>query len=397
MDLREVLQAFLDHRHEVLVRRTKHRLGEIARRLEVLGGLIVAYLNLDEVIRIIRYEDEPRAKLIQTFDLSEVQADAILNMRLRALRRLEEMKIREEHEKLTAEQADLDALLQDEGRRWSTIAGQIRETRKRFGKDTELGRRRTELGDAPPEVDVPVEAFVEREPITVLCSAKGWIRAMKGHLQDTSEVKYKDGDRHRFAVHAQTTDKLLIFATNGRFYTLNADRLPGGRGFGEPLRLMLDLANDHDVVTILVHKGGRKLLVASDDNRGFQVDEDEVVAQKKGGKQILSVSGQTEAKLCRPIPAGADHVAVVGTNRKLLVFPLDELPELAKGRGVILQKTKDAGLADAKAFRLEDGLTWKINAERTRTETDLRAWLGKRATAGRMVPSGFPKSNSFGG
>jgi topoisomerase-4 subunit A len=396
MDLREVLQAFLDHRHEVLVRRTRHRLGEIARRLEVLDGLIVAYLNLDEVIRIIRYEDEPRAKLIQTFDLSEVQADAILNMRLRALRKLEEMKIREEHEKLSAEQADLEALLQDEGRRWSSIAGQIRETRKRFGKDTELGRRRTELGDAPPEVDVPLEAFVEREPITVLCSAKGWIRAMKGHLQDTAEVKYKDGDRHRFAIHAQTTDKLLIFATNGRFYTLGADRLPGGRGFGEPLRLMLDLPNDHDVVTILVHKGGRRLLVASDDNRGFQVDEDEVVAQKKGGKQILTVSGKTEAKLCRPIPAEADHVAVVGTNRKLLVFALEELPELAKGRGVILQKTKDAGLADAKAFRLEDGLSWKINAERTRTETDLRAWLGKRATAGRMVPSGFPKSNTFG-
>jgi len=396
MDLRELLQAFLDHRHEVLVRRTRHRLDEIARRLEVLDGLLVAYLNLDEVIRIIRYEDEPRAKLIETFSLSEVQADAILNMRLRSLRKLEEMKIREEHEKLSAEQAELQSLLQDEGARWQRIAGQIRDVRKRFGKDTDLGRRRTELGDAPPDVDVPLETLVEREPITVLCSAKGWIRAMKGHVQDVSEVKYKDGDKHRFAVHAQTTDKLLVFATNGRFYTLAADKLPGGRGFGEPLRLMVELPNDHDVVTILTHKPGRKLLVGADDGRGFLVDEDETVAQKKGGKQVLSVSGKTEARVCRPVPPQADHIAVVGENRKLLVFPLAELPEMAKGRGVILQRTKDGGMADAKAFKLEDGLTWKQNAERTRTETDLRAWLGKRATAGRMVPNGFPKTNTFG-
>jgi topoisomerase-4 subunit A len=396
MDLREVLQAFLDHRHDVLVRRTRHRLSEIAKRLEVLDGYLIAYLNLDEVIRIIREEDHVRQKLIDTFNLTEVQADAILNMRLRTLRKLEEMKIREEHQKLTEEQADLQDLMNDESRRWQRIGDDLKTIRKRFGKDTELGRRRTELGDAPAEIDVPVEAFVEREPITVICSRKGWIRAMKGHLSDTGEVKYKDGDGPRFAVHAQTVDKILIFATNGRFYTLNPDRLPGGRGYGEPLRLMIDLPNDADVVQILSHKPGRKLLVASDSGHGFIVEENETVAQKKGGKQILTVPSGFEAKLCRPVPQEADHIAVVGDNRKLLLFPRNELPELSKGRGVFLQRYKDGGLADAKAFKLDDGLTWKINAERTRTESDLRAWLGKRATAGRMVPNGFPRKTGFG-
>ncbi len=396
MDLRQVLRAFLDHRHEVLLRRTRHRLDEIARRLEVLDGYLVAYLNLDEVIRIIREEDEPKAELMRRFDLSEAQADAILNMRLRALRKLEEMKIREEHKKLSAEQADLRDLMADAGRRWRTIAGQLGETRRAFGQDTELGRRKTVLGDAPGEVEVPLEAVVEREPVTVLCSAKGWIRAMKGHLQDTGEVKYKDGDKARFAIHAQTTDRLLIFATNGRFYTLGVDRLPGGRGFGEPLRLMIDLPNDQDVVQVLVYQGGRRLLLAASDGRGFLVDEDEVVAQKKGGKQVLNVGGLTHAALCRQVPEDADHVAVVGENRKLLVFPLDELSEMSKGRGVILQRYKGGGIADAKAFRLADGLTWAAGKGRTRSESDLRAWLGRRGTAGRLVPSGFPRSNTFG-
>jgi topoisomerase-4 subunit A len=396
MDLRQVLQAFLDHRHEVLVRRTRHRLAEIARRLEVLEGYLVAYLNLDEVIRIIREEDEPKAELMRRFELTEVQAEAILNMRLRALRKLEELKIREEHAKLSEEQADLQALMADEPRRWRVVGDQLKAIKKRFGKSEIIGRRRTHLGEVPADIDVPLEAVVEREPITVLCSAKGWIRAMKGHLQDSADVKYKDGDRHRFAIHAQTTDKLLVFATNGRFYTLGADRLPGGRGFGEPLRLMIDLPNDQDIVTILVHKGGRKLLVAANDGRGFLVSEDDVVAQKKGGKQILTVSGKTEALLCRPVSEGADHLAVAGSNRKLLVFPLEELSELAKGRGVILQRYKDAELKDAKAFRLEDGLTWPAGAGRTRTETDLRPWLGKRGQAGRLAPNGFPRSNTFG-
>jgi topoisomerase-4 subunit A len=409
MDLRDVLQAFLDHRHEVLVRRSRHRLEEIARRLEILEGYLVAYANLDEVIRIIREEDEPKPVLVDRFGLTETQAEAILNMRLRALRKLEEEGIRAEHGRLTEEQTDLRDLLADADRRWRTIADEIRATRKQFGpgaeskgdspsaaKGTDLGRRRTELGKAPPDVEVPLEAVVEREPVTVLCSAKGWIRALKGHHEDVSDAKYKDGDRQRFVVPAQTTDKLLIFATNGRFYTLGVDRLPGGRGFGEPARLLVDLPNDQDIVEVLVHTPGRKLLVAASDGRGFVVREDEVVAQTRSGKRVLNVSGATEAAVCRPIPEEADHVAVVGSNRKLLVFPLDEVPEMSRGRGVILQRYRDGGLADAKAFRLSDGLTWQAGAGRTRTETDLTAWLGKRAQAGRMAPNGFPRSNTFG-
>ncbi len=396
MDLRSVLRAFLAHRHDVLQRRTRHRLDAIARRLEILDGYLVAYLNLDEVIRIIREEDKPKPVLMERFALTEIQADAILNMRLRALRKLEEMKIREEHNNLTAEQADLQDLMQDSDRRWARIGDELDTVRAQFGPDTELGRRRTDLGEAPPDVDVPLEAVVEREPITVLCSAKGWIRAMKGHLQDVGEVKYKDGDGPRFAVHAYTTDKLLVFATNGRFYTLGAERLPGGRGFGEPLRLMIDLANDEDVVQILTHQGGRKLLVASSDGRGFVTAEDDVVAQKKGGKQILSPAKGARAAVCRPVPPEADHLAVVGENRRMVVFPLGELSELAKGRGVILQRYRDGGLTDAKPFRYADGLSWPAGKGRRRTESDLRAWLSRRGGQGRMVPSGFPKSNRFG-
>jgi len=397
MDLRQVLRAYLDHRHEVLCRRTRHRLAAIARRLEVLDGYLVAYLNLDEVIRIIRYEDHPRARLIETFDLSEVQADAILNMRLRALRKLEEVKIREEHAKLTAEQADLRALMADEPRRWAWIGEEIADVQARFGPDTPLGRRRTDLAEAPPPVEVPAEAVVEREPVTVLLSANGWIRAMKGHTQDPAEARYKDGDGPRFAVQAQTTDKLLVLASNGRFYTLGIDRLPGGRGFGEPLRLMIDLGEDEDVVQILAYRGGRKLLVAASDGRGFLVAEDSVVAQKKGGKQVVSAGSGARVALCRPVPAGADHLALVGTNRKLLVIPLDQVPELAKGRGSILHRYKDATLADAKPFTLAEGLSWPAGKDgRRRTESDLRPWLGARGTAGRMVPNGFPRSNSFG-
>ena len=394
MDLREVLQAFLDHRHEVLKRRTNYRLAEIARRLEILDGYLVAYLNLDEVIRIIREEEQPKPKLIERFDLTDVQAEAILNMRLRALRRLEEMKIREEHAKLSQEQADLKALMADEGRRWKTIGDQLKALRKRFGPDTELGRRRTELGDPPSDIEVPLDAVVEREPVTVLCSAKGWLRAMKGHIQDLGEVKYKDGDSHRFALHAQTTDKLLILATNGRVYTLAADGLPGGRGFGEPLRLLIDLPNDHDVVSILVYQGKRKIFLASSDGRGFIADEDDLLAQKKGGKQVLTVAGETEAAIFRPVPEEADHIAVIGSNRKMLIFPRAELPEMTKGRGVMLQRYKDGGLADAKPIRLADGLSWP-SGSRTRTESDLRPWLSKRGTAGRLAPTGFPRNNRF--
>jgi topoisomerase-4 subunit A len=394
MTLREALKAFLDHRHVVLVRRSKHRLAAIERRLEVLDGLLIAYLNLDEVIRIIRQEDDPKAKMMRKWKLTDTQAEAILNMRLRALRKLEEIEIRTEHKALTAERKDLKGLLKDEDRRWKTIAAEIDALRKEFGPSSPLGRRRTEIADAPAPIEVPIEALVEREPVTVLCSDKGWIRTMKGHLtpEQLAEVKYKEGDRAKFVLTAQSTDKLLLFGTNGRFYTLGVDKLPGGRGHGEPVRLMLDLGNDQDLVQVLVHKPGRKLLVAAADGRGFVVPEEEVVAQTRAGKQALNLAEGVEAAVCTP--AEGDHVAVIGENRKLIVFPLSELPEMTRGRGVTLQKYKDGGLSDAKVFTLAEGLTWR-SGERTRTETDLGPWIGKRAQAGRLPPHGFSKGNRF--
>jgi topoisomerase-4 subunit A len=394
MNLREVLRAFLDHRHEVLKRQTQHRLDKIAHRLEVLDGYLIAYLNLDEVIRIIREEDDPKAKMMKRWKLSDVQAEAILNMRLRALRKLEEITIREEHSALSKEQKELKLLMKDEQRRWAAIGEQVKDIKTRFGQKTSLGRRRTEVGDVPSEVVVPLEAVVEREPVTVLCSAKGWVRTLKGHQEDVSDAKYKEGDRERFVVLAQTTDKLLVFATNGRFYTLGVDKLPGGRGFGEPLRLMMGLPNDQDIVAVFVHQPGRKLLVASSDGRGFVVPEDEVVAQTKNGKQVLNPGEAVEAAVCRAVEG--DTVAVIGENRKLLLFPLAEVPEMTRGRGVILQKYKDGGLSDAKTFNRKEGLTWAAGAGRMRTETDLRAWVGKRAQAGRLPPNGFSRSNKFG-
>ncbi|MEQ8356769.1 MAG: DNA topoisomerase IV subunit A [Kiloniellaceae bacterium] len=394
MNLREVLRAFLDHRHEVLKRRTSHRLDKIAHRLEVLDGYLVAYLNIDEVIRIIREEDDPKARMMKRWKLTDVQAEAILNMRLRALRKLEEVTIREEHSALSKEQKELKQLMKNESRRWAVVADQVKEIKAQFGSRTELGRRRTEIGAPPLDVVIPLEAVVEREPVTVLCSSKGWIRALKGHQEDTSDAKYKEGDRELFAVLAQTTDKLLVFATNGRFYTLGVDKLPGGRGFGEPLRLMTGLPNDQDIVSLMVHEPGRRLLVASSDGRGFVVPEDEVIAQTKNGKQVLNPGQGVEAAVCRPVDG--DYVAVVGENRKLLLFPLAEVPEMTRGRGVILQKYKDGGLSDAKTFNRKAGLTWAAGAGRVRTETDLRAWLGKRAQAGRLPPNGFPRSTKFG-
>ncbi len=394
MNLREVLRAYLDHRHEVLVRRMRHRLARIERRLEVLDGYLAAYLNLDEVIRIIREEDEPRRELMRALSLNEAQADAILNMRLRNLRRLEEEEIRKEHKDLNAERRSIQELLEDEGRRWKQVAAEIVELKKQFGPDTPLGRRRTELGAPPSAVVIPLEAMVEREPVTVLCSAKGWVRRIKGHIDDFDQLRYKEGDRHRFALHAYTTDKLLVFASNGRFYTIAIDKLPGGRGFGEPLRLMIDLSNGHDVVGLALHRPGGRLLVAASDGRGFVVGCDDVVAQTRGGKQVLNVSGDVEAVVATPIPEGADSVAAVGTNRKLLIFSLDELPQMSRGRGVILQRYRTGELADAIAFRRADGLAWR-SGSRTRIETDLDRWIGKRAQAGVLAPRGFPKSNRF--
>ncbi|BBK41927.1 DNA topoisomerase 4 subunit A [Allostella vacuolata] len=393
MSLKEALQAFLDHRHEVLQRRSRHRMAEVARRLEVLEGYLVAFLNIDEVIRIIREEDDPKAVMIRRWSLTDVQVEAILNLRLRALRRLEEIEIRRERDKLSAEQAGLQSLLESERKRWRAIAKEIKEIDQAFGETTLLGRRRTTIEGAPLVAEVPMEAMVEREPITILLSEKGWIRATRGHVEADADLRFKDGDRGRFLVHAETTDRLLLFATNGRFYTLAADKLPRGRGFGEPIRLMIDLANDHEVVTLFPHRPGRTLLVAASDGRGFLVAEDETLAQTRTGRQVLNVSGAVEAKVC--VPALGDHVATVGDNRRLLVFKLDEVPTLARGRGVILQRFKDGGLADAKVFAKADGLTWKIG-ERTRTETDLEPWLAPRATAGRLPPNGFPKNQRFG-
>ena len=392
--LKEVLRAFLDHRREVLQRRSQHRLEKIDHRLEVLEGYIVAFLNLDRVIEIIRYEDEPKAVMIAEFDLSDVQAEAILNMRLRSLRKLEELELKRELDELLLEREGLAELLADEGLQWNRISEQLRETKKKFGKDYEGGARRTQFAEAAVVEDVPIEAMIEREPITVVCSKMGWVRAMKGHIAlETTELKFKDGDEGRFAFHAETTDRLLVLGTNGRFYTIPASNLPGGRGMGEPLRLMVDLPNDADLVDLFIHVPGRKLLVASSAGDGFVVPEDDVMAQTRTGKQVLNVRNEVRAQVCRPIDG--DSVACVGENRKVLIFPLDELPEMTRGKGVRLQKYKDGGLSDATTFTLADGLSWLDPAGRTRTETALVEWTGKRAGTGRMAPRGFPRDNKF--
>ena len=392
MNLREVLQAFLEHRHEVLVRRKKYRLGKIEDRLEVLGGYLIAYLNIDEVIKIIREEDYPKEILIKKFKLSDVQVDAVLNMRLRHLRKLEEVEIAEEHSYLTKERTHVRGLLRDKSARWKVIAAEIKEIQKKFGPNTDIGRRRSEIGDSPTSIVIPMEAMIEREPVTVVCSTKGWVRAVRGHLEKETELKYKEGDSHRFALHAQTTDKLILFATNGRFYTVSVDRLPGGRGFGEPIRLMVDLPNDQDIVTLMVLKQKAKLLIAASDGRGFIVNGEDVIAQTRGGKQVLNLGEGNEAAVC--VPANGDHVAVVGLNRKLIIFPIGELPEMSRGRGVIMQRYNKSSISDAKVFNLSDGLSWKIG-DKTRTERLLTEWIGKRAQSGRIVPKGFAKSRRF--
>lgn len=395
MNLKEVLQAWMDHQQVVLVRRSQHRLEKVLHRLEVLEGYLVVYLNIDEVIRIIRFEDDPKAELMSKFDLSEVQVEAILNLRLRRLHKLEEMEIKGEHEKLTEERDALEKLIGSEARQWTKIKKQIQALKKQFGADTALGARRTVIGDAPAPIAVDLdEAMIEKEPVTVVCSEKGWIKAMKGHGVNASDIKYKDGDRGRFVIEAQTTDKLLVFATNGRFYTVGCDKLPPGRGFGEPLRIMVDLPNDTDVAAMLLHKEGQKLLVAATSGHGFTVKSDDVLAQTKSGKQVLNVSGVSEAALCRVIDPAHDHLAVIGKNRKMLVFPLDEVPEMGRGKGVILQKYKDGGISDVKSFTLEAGLEFKYGAGATVVE-DISPWVGKRASAGRLPPNGFPKNNRF--
>ncbi len=394
MSLAGVLDAYLDHRFEVLVRRSRHRLARIDHRLEVLDGLLAAYLNLDEVIRIIRDNDQPKPVLMEQLTITDTQAEAILNMRLRALRKLEEMEIRREHEKLTKEKAELEALLADGTKQRRAIRDEIKQIKADFGDNHPLGKRRTTIGQAPQGVDVPLEAQVEREPVTVLISAKGWVRAVKGHLGDASEMKYKEGDSGRFALHAYTTDKLVVLSSDGRAYTVGVDKLPRGRGYGEPLRLMVDMTNEADIAAARVHRPGKKLLLVSRAGRGFIVEEDSLLAAKRGGKQVMT-PGAGDTPLAALAAEDGDHVAVIGTNRRLLVFPLEEVPAMNRGRGVRLQKYKDAQLADIKLFWAEQGLTWQLG-QRERRQGDIRPWLAKRGQVGRMPPNGFPKKNIFG-
>ena len=415
--MKEVLRAFLDHRREVLQRRSRHRMEKIDHRLEVLEGFIIAFLNLDRVIDIIRYDDAPKEALMaETWggsfaramseadyvsplpskgegELSEVQAEAILNMRLRSLRRLEEIELVKERDALMEERAGLEDLLASDDLQWGRITDQLRETKKKFGKDFNGGARRTTFAEAGDFEDVPIEAMIDKEPITVVCSQMGWIRAMSGHIDLTRELKFKDGDGPKFIFHAETTDRLLVFGTNGRFYTVSAANLPGGRGMGEPLRLMVDLPNEADIVDIFAHQPDRKLLVASTAGDGFVVEENEILAQTRTGKQVLNVRTPTTALVCKPVVG--DTVACVGENRKVLVFDLDELPVMGRGKGVRLQKYKDGGLSDAATFTRAEGLSWKDPAGRTRTESDLAEWTGKRAGTGRMAPRGFPRDNKF--
>jgi topoisomerase-4 subunit A len=396
MTLKDVLEAFIAHRRDVLVRRSNYRLSKIADRLEVLLGYLAAYLNLDEVIRIIREEDEPKQDLMKAFDLNEAQADAILNMRLRALRKLEELEIRKEHKVLLGEKGDLEKLLASYDQQMTVIKRQVHSIGEQFSKDTELGKRRTVIGRMPADIEVPDEALIEKEPITVVCSEKGWIRALKGHLEadKVKDLKYKDGDRGKFIFHTETTDKIILFATNGRFYTLAANDLPAGRGYGEPVRLMVDLPNDADLVTLFKFAPETKLLVAADSGHGFVVKQADIEAQTRNGKQILNVKPPSEASVCVPVKEGDDHVAVIGENRKLLVFPLDEVPEMTRGKGVILQRFKDGSLSDVKTFKGEEGLSWTTGAG-TRVEQNFTPWLGKRAQSGKLPPNGFPRANSF--
>jgi len=392
LDLRGALSAFLDHRHDVVVRRTRYRLERTEKRLEVLDGYLLVFRNLDEVVRIIREEDEPRPKLMKRFKLSERQAEAILDLRLRRLRKLEEEDMRNEHTELLAQRKQLLSLQRYKAKRWNVIAGEICEIREMFSAKTNLGRRRTTLADPPTAIEVPVEAMIEREPITIICSEKGWIRTMKGHAEDAGDVRYKEGDRGRFWLHAQSTDRVAVFATNGRFYTLAVDKLPRGRGMGEPVKLMADLTNETEIVTVRIHRPGGRLLVASSDGRGFLVDEEQTVARTRQGRQVLNLSGGAVAAVC--VSGEGDTVAVIGENRKLLLFPVSELPVMPRGRGVVLQRHREGGLADAMVFRRTDGLTWR-SGDRIRTESELRDWLGRRGQAGRLPPKGFSRSGCF--
>lgn len=400
MSLKEVLKEWLTHQFVVLVRRSEFRLGKIDDRVELLDGYIIAYLNLDRIIEIIRYEDEPKQVMMAEFKLSDRQAEAILNMRLRNLRKLEEMELRQEREDLLAEREELDKLLNSKARQKTRLKKDLAGLLKTYGADTELGRRRSSLEEAAPPKEIPLEAMIEKEPITVVMSEKGWIRAMKGHVgaDGLAKLKYKEGDGPAFDFHAQTTDKLLLAADNGRIYTLAADKLPGARGFGEPVRSMVDIEDGAEIAGLVKVEEGGRLLLASTAGKGFVAKAEEIVSTTRKGKVVANVKAGAKLRVVRPIPEGADHVAAIGENRKLLIFELDALPEMARGQGIMLQKYKDGGLSDALAFKLDDGLSWAMGGDtgRTRTETELGDWIGNRGTAGRMPPRGFPQDNRFG-
>ena len=392
----DLLKAFLAHRREVLLRRSRYRLGKIDARLEVLGGLLIAFLNLDEVIRIIREEDEPKAALIARFSLTDVQANAILDTRLRQLRKLEEMELRREHEELSAEKAQIEALLASEAKQWKTVRWEVSQVAKTFSKETPLGKRRTDFGSAVDIAMGVAEALIEREPVTVVVTKKGWIRALKGHAVDLTALAFKGDDELAFAFPSETTAKIILMTTDGKAFTLDAAKLPGGRGFGEPIRLMVDLEAEAEIMAAFPHAPGRKFLIAARDARGFVVSGDDLLATTRKGRQVMVVD---DARLWRIVPVEGDMVAAVGENRKLLVFPLSEVPEMPRGKGVRLHRYKEGGLSDLKTFAGEKGLTWLDSAGRTFSlkGEELRDWTGARAESGRLVPKGFPRSGLFSG
>lgn len=392
MSIKEVLREFLNHRHIVLQRRVNYRLEKINYRLEILSGYLLAYLNLDRVIQIIREEEDPKASMMKEFGLTDNQTEAILNMKLRSLRKLEESQIRGEFDDLSTEKGELEALMADEGKRWEAIAGEIRLMKEKFGKKTSLGRRRTEFAEVPDNIEVPLDVLIEKEPITVILSQKGWIRSVKGHSSLTDDFKFKEEDSLQFAIHAQTTDKIVIMDTSGKLFNINANEIPNGRGFGQPLRLMVDIANNDEVASMFVFEPNASYLIASDSGHGFIIDENHIIAQTRNGRKIMNVAADEKAVFC--VKVTGDMIAVVGENRKLLLFKTEEIPSLARGRGVALQKYKDGGLSDVQFFNESDGFSFNRSGG-VSTEKDLLAWLGHRAQVGKLVPFGFPKNNKF--
>lgn len=392
MSIKEVLHDYLVHRNAVLLRKIKFRLGKINARLEILEGYLVAYLNLDEIIRIIREEDEPKKVMMAEFKLTDNQAEAILNMKLRNLRKLDEEQINSEHSDLLEEKAKLEILHNDENQRWKAIAEEIKKTKDKYSKKTALGRRRTEFAEAPTDIDVPMEALIEKEPITVILSQKGWIRCIKGHADLNDDFKFKDDDALLYALHAQTTDKIVLLDNKGKFFNIAAKDIPSGRGFGQPVRLMIDLANNDEVTAMFVYEQGANYLIASDKGYGFIVDENHILAQTRNGRKIMNVADDENMKFC--LKMTGDYVAVVGENRRLLVFKAEEIPTMARGHGVLLQKYKDGTISDIQIFNGEDGFSYN-RAGGISTEKDLITWLGHRAQIGKVVPFGFPKTNKF--